>query len=453
MKRIALIFLVSSTLIFSGSAIAANPRAGATCSKVNKTQIFNDISYKCIKSGKKLVWDKGTPIAKPATQPSPAASPLITPSATPTPTATTKPVVDTRLECKLPPVDGRGDVAIGGFPRYASRMRSTGTINSVVVMVDFPDAPSTMTPQEAFSKISGSTETFKEVSYDKLNYKFNPQFKWYRMSKPTTAYAPLNKSFLTHRDYINEALTLADADVDFSNADSFIVLANPEAKGLGYSGPAFSPVIGSGLTFDNHYLGNGATSAADLLGWGSIWLNHEITHTMGMVDLYSFKNDPSAIVSGGFRFTGDFSYMGLSSFASTAPGLLGWERWVLGWLDDDQVVCDSSNGLTQTITPIETVGGNKIVVVPISQTKAVVIESRRPIGLDSKLTKSGALVYLVDSSIQSGLGPVKVFPQVAADPKYLNAPRALGESVTIEGVTVTVIATDSNSDTIKITRG
>ncbi len=448
MKRTALIFLLSSTLIFSGSAIAANPRAGTTCPKVNQTQLYNNISYKCIKSGKKLVWDKGTPSAKPAAQPSPSASP----TATPSPTASTKPVVDSRLECKLPPVDGRGDVAIGGFPRYAARMRSTGTINTVVVMVDFPDAPSTMTPQEAFSKISGSSETFKEVSYGKLNYEFHPQFKWYRMSKPTTAYAPLNKSFLTHRDYITEALTLADPDVDFSNADSFIVLANPDAKGLGYSGPAFSPLLGSGVTFDNHYLGNGATSAADLLGWGSIWLNHEITHTMGMVDLYSFKDDPSAVVSGGFRFTGDFSYMGLSSFTSTAPGLLGWERWVLGWIDDNQVTCDTSNEFTQTMTPIETTGGNKIVVVPISQTKAIVIESHRPIGIDSKLTKSGALVYLVDSSIQSGLGPIKVFPQVAADPKYLKAPRALGESVTIEGITVTVTAFDSNSDTIKITR-
>ena len=331
-------------------------------------------------------------------------------------------------------------------------MRSTGTINTVVVMVDFPDAPSIMTPQEAFSKISGSTETFKEVSYGKLNYIFQPQFKWYRMSKPTTAYAPLNKSFFTHRDYITEALNLADSDVDFSNVDSFIVLANPDAKNLGYSGPAFSPLLGSGVTFDNHYLGNGATSAADLLGWGSIWLNHEITHTMGMVDLYSFEADPAAVVSGGFRFTGDFSYMGLSSFTSTAPGLLGWERWALGWLDDDQVVCDTSNELTQTITPIESANGIKIVVVPISQTKALVIESRRPLGLDSKLRKSGALVYLVDSSIQSGLGPVKVFPQQGSDPQYLTAPRALGESVTVEGITVTVTASDASGDSVRITK-
>ena len=445
MKRTAIGILLIVTLVFPGVALAANPKTGAACAKLNQTQIYKNSTYKCIKSGKKLVWDKGTPIAKPAAQPSPTSSQ--------SPTATVAPVVDTRLACKLPPVDGRGDVAIGGFPRYSARMRSIGTINTVVVMVDFPDSPSTMTPQDAFAKISGSTETFKEVSYGKLNYEFHPQYKWYRMSKPSTAYAPLNKSFLTHREYITEALTLADPDVDFASADSFIVLANPDAKGLGYSGPAFSPLIGSGVTFDNHYLGNGATSAADLLGWGSIWLNHEITHTMGMVDLYSFKDDPAAEVSGGFRFTGDFSYMGLSSFGSTAPGLLGWERWVLGWLDDDQVICDTSSVLTQTITPIENAGGNKLIVIPISQTKAVIVESRRPIGLDSKLVKPGALVYFVDSSIQSGLGPVKVFPQVSSDPQYLKAPRALGESVTVGGVTVTVTAADTSGDTVKITKG
>jgi hypothetical protein len=69
------------------------------------------------------------------------------------------------------------------------------------------------------------------------------------------------------------------------------------------------------------------------------------------------------------------------------------------------------------------------------------------------LSKSGALVYLVDSSIQSGLGPVKVFPSdLVNDPRYLNAPRAMGESVTVEGVTIKVIQSDASGDTVEINR-
>ena len=343
-------------------------------------------------------------------------------------------------------------MAIGGFPRIAERLRTTGNVVTAVVMVDFSDAPATMTPQEAFAKVSGAAATFEELSYGKLNYTFVPNFKWYRMSKPATSYAPLNQSFLTHRAYIMEALTLADAETDFSRVDNFLILANPDAKGLGYSGPAFSAIRGNGVTFDGNYLANGATSAADLLSWGSIWLNHEITHSMGMVDLYSFKEDSTSAMKGSLRFVGEFSYMALSAFTSASPGLLAWERWVLGWLDDEQITCMSSNSLTQTITAVESVGGIKAVVIPLGGNKALVVESRRAIGLDKKMSKVGALVYLVDSSIQSGLGPVQIYPQNASDQKYWLAPRLVGDSITVEGVTITITQADQNSDTVKIDR-
>ena len=119
--------------------------------------------------------------------------------------------------------------------------------------------------------------------------------------------------------------------------------------------------------------------------------------------------------------------MGFSSFQSNSPSLLAFERWNLG--------------------------GSKALIIPISATKAIVIESRRAIGLDSKLIKSGALVYLVDSSIQSGMGPVKIYPvDLTSDPKFHKSPRALGESVRIEGWTIKVIAADGNGDTVLIVR-
>jgi M6 family metalloprotease-like protein len=452
--------LLIASFLFPISALAAAPKAGATCKKIGEGATVSGIKFTCIKSNKKLIWNKRvvtpsvTPSAAPSATPSaaPSATPSAAPSATPSAAPSATPGVDVRKACKLPIADGRGDVAIGGFPRISERLKTTGNVVTAVVMVDFSDAPATMTPQEAFSNVSGATATFDEVSYGKLNYTFVPNYKWYRMSKPATSYAPLNQSFDSHRAYIMEALTLADADTDFSKVDNFLILANPNAKGLGNSGPGFSAIRGNGVTFDGKYLSNGATSAADLLGWGSIWLNHEITHTMGMVDLYSFKEDAASIVKGTFRFTGEFSYMGLSAFTSASPGLLAWERWVLGWLNDEQIICMSNNSLTQTISAVENVGGIKAVVIPLDGTKALVVESRRAIGLDKKMSKVGALVYLVNSSIQSGLGPVQIYPQSASDQKYWLAPRAVGESITVEGVTITITQADQNSDTVKIER-
>jgi M6 family metalloprotease-like protein len=320
-------------------------------------------------------------------------------------------------------------------------------------MVDFPDAPATMTPAEALARISPAQDVFKEMSYGKLSYNLKPQLKWYRMSKNSTEYVAGGWTFFKHRDYISEAAKLADSEVDFSSTDNLIILANPDAKGMGYSGPAFAAVRNSGITLDGKYISNGATSAYDLNNWKSIWLNHEISHSMGLVDLYAFTSSNSANRYDGLRFTGEFSYMGLSSYESNSPSLLAFERWNLGWIEDSQIECTKSSKLTKLISPVQVSGGTKAIIIPISKTKAVVVESRRALGIDKTLSKSGALVYVVDSSIQSGQGPIKVFPSdLVNDPRYLNAPRTIGESVTVEGVTIKVVQSDATGDTVEITK-
>jgi M6 family metalloprotease-like protein len=310
-----------------------------------------------------------------------------------------------------------------------------------------------MTPAEALARISPAQDVFKEMSYGKLSYNLKPQLKWYRMSKNSTEYVAGGWTFFKHRDYISEAAKLADSEVDFSSTDNLIILANPDAKGMGYSGPAFAAVRNSGITLDGKYISNGATSAYDLNNWKSIWLNHEISHSMGLVDLYAFTSSNSANRYDGLRFTGEFSYMGLSSYESNSPSLLAFERWNLGWIEDSQIECTKSSKLTKLISPVQVSGGTKAIIIPISKTKAVVVESRRALGIDKALSKSGALVYVVDSSIQSGLGPIKVFPSdLVNDPRYLNAPRTTGESVTVEGVTIKVVQSDATGDTVEITK-
>ena len=425
------------------TSVVSAATTGGKCSKVGQTQKTKGVIYICKKTGTKLVWAKSTSSSRATPITAPATSTTTAPALSNTPTA----------ECKLPVADGRGDVSIGGWPRITERSKTTGKVVATVIMVDFSDAPATMTPQAAFAKISGATATFNEVSYGQLNYEFNPQYKWYRMSKQSTQYAPLTQSFSTHRAYIAEAAALADSEVDFSSTDSIVILSNPDARGLGMAGPAFAAIRGNGITLDGKYISNGTTSAYDLNYWKSIWLNHEITHTMGLADVYAATRENSANNYDGHRYVGEFSYMGFSSFEGNAPGLFAFERWNLGWIDDTQIICSSEKQISQLITPVQSAGGIKAVIVPLTRTKALVVESRRAIGLDNKIAKTGALVYIVDSSLQSGYGPVKIYPSsVSTDPRYLQAPRAVGESVTVEGITVTVKSATSAGDTVSITR-
>lgn len=347
--------------------------------------------------------------------------------------------------CKLRVADGGSGVGIG-FPRYEDRLASTGTVNVKVIMVDFPDAAATLTPAAAYAKISGATATFNEMSYGRFNYSLSPVLHWYRMSKRTTQYSYSN--YESHHAYIQEAIELADADVDFSSVDSVVILANPDAATFWPIGPARVDNPGFGVTADGKELLNVVTSGHDLNSWGSIWLNHEATHTLGLIDLYAYNGGHNNL-----SFTGEFSYMGLNSFDSNSPGLTAWERWLLEWIDDDQIQCANplkSGSFTTLITPMGVTGGKKAVMVPVGNTKVLVVESRRAQGIDANIQKTGALVYTVDSSIGTGKGAIQVYPINASDPLYKKSIRKKGESVSVGKIKVEVLSSTSAGDRVRI---
>ena len=89
------------TIVILGSLLTpqfsfAAVKAGASCKKVGTTATFSGKKFTCVKSGKKLVWNKGVAIAapRPTVTPTPDPEPNPTPTATPTPTPTSAPIVE-----------------------------------------------------------------------------------------------------------------------------------------------------------------------------------------------------------------------------------------------------------------------------------------------------------------------------------------------------------------------
>ena len=91
-KHLRLVALLIPMVLVASNSYAA-VKAGSACSKAGSKSVSVGKSYTCIKSGKKLVWDKGVlvPVAKPAPSASASATPVA--SASPTPKATVAPVV------------------------------------------------------------------------------------------------------------------------------------------------------------------------------------------------------------------------------------------------------------------------------------------------------------------------------------------------------------------------
>ncbi len=350
----------------------------------------------------------------------------------------TSSVIEPIKKCRLSKLSSRNDVAIG-FPRNNNRLKTIGTVIAKVIFVDFPDAISTKSPEKVFSNISNAPDLFTEMSYDNFKLIFEPTYKWYRMSKNSLSYSPLNKSYESHRIYIEEAINLVKTDINFSNADTIIILSNPDAVNIGQPGPMFVASNNNGFTLNGKYISNIATSGHDFYYWGYMWLNHELGHGLGLPDLYPFNSDTS--------YVGEYSYMGLIN--GNAPGLFAWERWLLGWLNDDQIVCFNNNS-TFFITPIERKGGIKAIIISISLSKVVVVECRRKEGIDKNMKKEGSLVYVVDSSINTGNGPIKIYPSNSSDFLKQNSPLAIGESVSLEGFNIKVSNSSNEGDLIEI---
>jgi len=94
-RRLLVLFCASLFLLQHITPATAATKTGTSCSKLKSTTVSAGIRYTCIKSGTKLVWNKGvkvvTPTLKPSVSPRPATSPSPSPSPTPTPTPTPTP--------------------------------------------------------------------------------------------------------------------------------------------------------------------------------------------------------------------------------------------------------------------------------------------------------------------------------------------------------------------------
>jgi M6 family metalloprotease-like protein len=347
-----------------------------------------------------------------------------------------------KIKCKLPRVV-EGPIALG-FPKIDDLAPSVGKLNMTVLFVDFEDVPATKSTDSIFSIINPiAPDFFREVSYGRLELDLKPHFEWLRLSEPSAHYGQGIYEFEPHHDFIQEAVDLADEKVDFSQTHIVLVISNPEAKAID-RGPTFkSQEPYWQIKADGASIPTAITSGYDLNYWGGIWLSHETGHTFGLPDLYHFGSERWN------RYVGTFGLMGTCD--AKAPGYFAYERWILGWLDDSQIYCLEKGQAIIEVDAIETAKGTKAVVVPIDSTRGIMVESRRKIGFDKEIPNEGALVYLVNTALPSGNGPIQVKPGVKSEYEFLqDAPMKKGETYTFENVTIEILESNEQSDKIRV---
>ncbi|MGE5757367.1 MAG: M6 family metalloprotease domain-containing protein [Sideroxydans sp.] len=309
-------------------------------------------------------------------------------------------------------------------------VRPSGAVSAVMIFVDFPDAPQSESTAELYNLLAPeSAQWYAEASYGGMTLEITPVHRWYRMPKNSGEYGFASLTWEKHRAYVADAVALADAEVNFSTYAIVYIVSSKDSQ-LTVS-PTLSVNPGDGIMADGKEIRLAVTVGADVRNatishYGSNILVHETGHILSLPDLYLYSSNNFLQPAGGWD---------VMSATLTGAQFLAWHKNKLGWLDASQVQCMSLPGvLEQTITPLETTGGLKAVVIPVSNRKAFVVEVRQLIGVDARLCDDGVLVYSVDAGVASGQGPILVASSASGNdpvltnrcgPKY-NAPFALG---------------------------
>ena len=68
------------------------------------------------------------------------------------------------------------------------------------------------------------------------------------------------------------------------------------------------------------------------------------------------------------------------------------------------------------------------------------------------MNQAGPLAYLVDTSIESGHGPLRVLPIDDSDQRKLHVPLSVGQTLAYRGVSVMFVSEHANAVTLEIVR-
>lgn len=303
--------------------------------------------------------------------------------------------------CKLKPTSVDLSEGIGATEQTFAP--STGTLNALMIFVDFPDAPASDTTMELYQLfVPGAPDWYTNTSFGQLTLDVTADTtRFYRMPKSSASYSydrAITSELLGK--YIQDALDSVGRAISFAGTDVLYIVPTKAAKHISFS-PTFMGQLTAG---DGTVINKTVTFGQDAPdSWGFLVMNHETGHTMGLPDLYPSGSSSSSTT----MYVGGHDIMALIS--GGLPDYFAWHKWKLGWFSDNQFDCvDGAGSTTHTITPVGTKEGVKGVVVKRDETTAIVAEVRAKSGADTKACSTGVLVYTVSTSTASGQGPIRV---------------------------------------------
>ena len=364
-----------------------------------------------------------------------------------------------------------------GFPRNPHRLPNLSPHKQLFVAVDFPDARYVGDATELIERVmkpKSVAEFFFFNSYGKvkMDYYIYPEVVTLPNNSATYG-GDKFKAVLVNGVWSNDvihraALKIIDEKMDIS---SFSAMATLVTKGetLSQTGGLASPWSPGTFTFKN-----GSFNNASLIGgglniedknpelWRTRWLvvAHEIGHLFGFTDLYMYNGEfYKGYTPGPFDV---MNYVG-----SWAPTFTAWNRWLMDWVVDNDIKCldKNNNDIEIKLTDINLDTGVKAVVIRLSNTKVLVVESRKNNKFDFLGPNEGLFVYTVDMNIKSGEGAIRAISEsnqfttqastteINDVSRFLTGTLRTNEYLVHDGLFIGNVGSSQTTDTVRIASG
>lgn len=294
------------------------------------------------------------------------------------------------------------------FPIYPYiRMSNPEKANLAIVPIDFPDAQATRTIEDFFSEdIQIFDRLLSQWAGDNQVFNWHLPDEWIRMPKDSVNYnydhysvqddgsrtSDGYEQLMSNEEQAFDVFSAAEKVMDLDEIDFVYIIAWPESDVRFAPYSADRVVKTATTTYNFPYYGFGYQILEDRERGERrpLWhfLFHEMLHFRGLAG-HGPRLDGKELF---------YSVMG------SGMSMLGWDAFLVDWLDEDQVLCFKAEALdstTFTLSSSDTgLPGPRVAIVRLSSTQVLVIESRRKGWFESFLPDGFAAVhaYVVDSS-------------------------------------------------------
>lgn len=407
------------------------PTAVAKCTKIGSTRVVKKVTQKCSRVGKTLQWVNSksvttTPSSLPTT--SSGTSGLPNEGSECTAKGDQKTFAGGRMECRKistgklqwfklsdspsAPVQAAGNVDSSqcqltdqrpvrnqpyavGFPKSQEDTRTSGTLRLVLVAIDFQDAAGT---DEELASAQKQIDRFNEYlrfeSGGKLSATWEFQKSWSRMPRVSTGYPIVFGSSSGDDQFMNDMISVSDTRTNFSGNDFVFILIPKSAKDFPSPEGFYANYQTAEGRIQKYFAGgkffyeNDATYKPREL-W-SVWL-HEMGHTFGLAGHAPFATSLNIMEN-------------QDGFSKT---MSAWDKFLMNWMPSGGVYCRPSSTLgtvdVQLVPMQRLTAGFRSIMIPLTASKLIVVESHRAEGFGDRLSKGtyGVMAYVVDTTLDN----------------------------------------------------